>query len=231
MPRYEALAMKKIFLMLALIFTAGCMQAKDFNYGIKQLDSVNSKYKVTMESYPGNIKDTDSMLNDLEGLKKLQLRSGQESFNYAVNYRILNLEAERLYIESQKYGNSGTTNYGFGCKIRPLIIESASLRNRSALKGFEAVNLLAEFVDKHPKDANSIGLSFKNTLFLNATFYQLSMGAGKDSGIINYFCPENVTLELYQQQFVRETNFSKDYIKSLRYSDAVKLWKISRGID
>ena len=223
--------LKKIFLIVFLIFIIGCIQIKDFNYGIKQLNNINSKYNTTMETYPNTIKQIDLMLNDLEELKKLQLETGQEPLNYVIDYRILNLEAEKLYIEGRKYGNSGTTKYGFGCKPRPLIIESVSFRNQSAVKGFEAVDLLREFVNKYPKEANSAGLSFKNALFLNATFYQVSREARTDSNTINHFCPQNETLVLYKKEFRAKTNLSADFITKLTYEEAVPIWKKIRGIN
>src|SRR3989344_3505317 len=165
--------------------------------------------------------------------KRLQLRrkAGQQPFNYAISYRILNLEAEKLYIQGQKYGSAGTTKDGFGCKSRPLIIESAGFRNMSALKGFEAVSLLNEFADKYPEEAKSIGLSSKNALFLNATFYPIWKDARSDSSIINHFCPINVTLELYQQEIRKKTNITEDIIQGMSYDEAAKLWKLIRGIN
>ena len=142
----------------------------------------------------------------------------------------MNLEAEKLYIHGQKYGLSGTTKDGFGCKSRPLIIESVHFRNRSALKGFEAIDLVRRFVNKYPKDAKSAGLSEKNALFLNATFYLISQDARRDSNIINRFCPQNVTLELYQQEFRKKTNITEDIIMGMSYDEAAKLWKLIRSI-
>lgn len=222
--------LKKIFLVIALAFIIGCIQSKDFNYGVKQLDKINLKYNTTMESYPQLLKQIDSMGNELKELKKLQLETGQEPFNYVVDYRILNLEAERMYIEGRKYGSSGTTKEGFGCKSRPLIIESVFFRNSSALKGFEAVGLLREFVNKHPEEAAKSNLSQKNALFLNATFYQISRDARSDSSVINHFCPQNETLMLYKEEFRKKTNLSEDFISNLRYEEAVPIWKKIRGI-
>lgn len=222
--------MKKKFLIIALIFILGCAQAKNFDYGLKQINSLNSKYNATMEIYPKTMQKISLMIDDLKELRKLQLETGKESFDYIVDYRILNLEAERLYREGQKYGNSGTTKEGFGCKSRPLIIESVSLRNISALKGFEAVELLREFVDKHPEEAAKSNLSRKNALFLNATFYQIYKDARSDSSIINHFCPQNETLALYKEEFRKKTNLSEDFISNLRYEEAVPIWKKLRGI-
>ncbi len=215
----------KLIIMVLVVFVLGCAQSKNFEYGVGQLNSVNSKYNTTIDTYPKDIPKINSMISGLKELKKLQLADGQESFYYAVNYRILNLEAENLYIDAEKYGNYGTTKYGFACKPRPIIIESVDLRNKSALKGFEAVDLLREFILKHPEDANSIGLSEKNALFLNATFYQIANDASADSNVINYFCPENVTLELYRTEFKKNTDLTDDYINKLSYVEAVTIWK------
>ncbi|MBS3096605.1 hypothetical protein J4480_04150 [Candidatus Woesearchaeota archaeon] len=221
--------MKRI-LLVALIFIIGCAQTNDFGYGAKQINLINSKYNTTMETYPGSIIQIDLMLNDYQELKKIQLQAGQEQFNYLIDYRTLNLEAEKLYIRGQKYGLSGTTKEGFGCKSRPLILESVFFRNSSALKGFEAVDLVRQFVNKYPEDAKSAGLSAKNALFLNATFYEISREARADSNIINRFCPQNVTLELYQQEIRKKTNITEDIIMGMSYDEAVKLWKLIRGI-
>ena len=222
--------MKRIFLALILVFIIGCAQSKDFDYGLKQVSKLNSKYNTTMETYPKTMQKISLMLDEMEELKKLQLETGREPFGYIVDYRILNLEAEKLYIESQKYGSAGTTKDGFGCKSRPLITESASLRNMSALKGFEAAGLIKEFVGKYPKEAESAGFSLKNALFLNASFYEISKEAARDSRVINNFCPQNVTLELYQEEFRKKTNLSEDTIKKMMYGEAVPIWKKIRGI-
>lgn len=208
----------------------GCVQVKDFKYGAKQINKINLKYNTTMETYPKNINEINLMYDDLKELKRLQLDNGEEPFNYVLDYRLLNLEAEKLFIEGQKYGEAGTTEGGFGCKSRPLIIESASLRNSSALKGFEAVNLLREFVDKYPNEANSVGLSAKNALFLNATFYQIEKVVRRDSNTINHFCPQNVTLELYKEEFRKKASISDDLLENLSYEQAVPIWKKIRGI-
>ena len=183
-----------------------------------------------METSQNSINKIDFMISNLTELKKLKLEKGQEPFYYVVDYRIHNLEADKLYIQSQKYGDAGTTKNGFGCKIRPLIIESAHLRNNSALKGFEAVNLAYEFIKRYPEEAKFVNLSNKNALFLNATYYQVSKDAVKDSGIINYFCSENITLELYKEEFRKTSNLSEDYINNVRYDEAVRIWKELREI-
>ena len=223
--------LKKIFLTIILILIAGCTQAKDFKYSAKQISDLNSKYNTTMETSLSDIQKINAMIADFKELRKIKLDKGQEAFNYVVDYRILNLEAEKFYVQGQEYGLAGTTKSGFGCKQRPLIIESAALRNSSALKGFNAVDLLREFVDKYPAESNFANLSYKNALFLNATFYQISTDAGFDSDIINSFCPSNTTLEIYKEQFRKETNLSEEFINNLTYEEAVGIWKNLEGIN
>jgi len=209
----------------------GCAQTKDFEYGIKQIGKINSKYNTSMDTYPKNIETINSLISDLKELKKLKLDNGQEQFYYLVDYRILNLETEKFFIEGQKYGDGGTTKDGFGCKQRPLIIESVALRNRSALKGFEAIDLLREFIRKYPEEALTSNLSDKNALFLNATFYSVFTEARRDSNVINNFCPINRTLELYQEEFRKKTNYTEDFISSLSYEQAVVIWKKIRNVE
>ena len=206
------------------------MSSKDFDFGIKQINVLNSKYNTTMETYPKSMQQINSMLSDLEELKKLKLEAGNEPFNYILDYRIINLEAEKLFIISREYGLSNIAKTGFACKPRPLILESVALRNHSAQKGFEAVRLLYEFTEKYPEEAKIAGLSNKNALFLNATFYQLEKEARSDSNIINRFCPKNTALELYQEEFRKKTNLSEDFINNLSYEEAVPIWKKIRDI-
>ena len=217
--------------MIVLIFVSSCGQTKDFSYGARQIFELNSKYDTTMETYPKSAQKIDLMINDFKELRKIQLDTENQPFDYAIDYRILNLEAEKLYIEGQKYGDSGTTNGGFGCKSRPFITESVFLRNSSALKGFEAVDILDVFIRDYPKNALMMNLSLKKSLFLNATFYRISKEAKKDSSIINSFCPQNVTLDLYRQEIKKTTNLSEDEISKLTYEEALTIWKKLREIN
>ena len=222
----------KIFLLVFLLLIAGCTEVKDFKYGVDKLSSINSKYKTNMETYPSDLNNINLMIDELTALKNVNLDKEQEQFNALINYRLLNLEAEQLYaLNVLKYGNTGTTKKGFGCKGRPFIIESVKLRNSSALNGFDAVDVLKLFVEKYPSNAKSVNLSNKNALFLNAAFYQVSQDAVFDSNVINYFCPENITLSLYQKELMQNSNLSKDYINSLTYENAVKEWKNFRGLN
>ena len=223
--------MKKILLVVLLCLLAGCAKSKDFSYGLGQMDAVNSKYNITYSSYPADVNQIDVIINSYKGLKSLKLDTGREAFDEFVDYQLLTFESDKQFVNGLKYGDAGTTKYGFGCKIRPLIIETVKFKNESATMGFEAISKLKDFVDKYPQNSKLANLSQKDVIFLNATFYELSKDANSDSGTINSFCPEDVTLEIYRQQFRKETNFSKDYIDKMDYSTAVMEWKKIEGIE
>lgn len=217
--------MKKILLLVLLALLAGCAGTKDFSYGLGQMNAVNSKYNITYDSYPADVNQINMIIGSYKELKSLKLDEDYNVFNEFIEYQTLNLEAEKQFVNSLKYGDAGTTKKGFGCKMRPLIIETVKFKNESALKGFEAVSRLKDFVDRYPEKAALISLSQKNVIFLNATYYELSKDANTDSSVINSFCPENVTLEIYKEGFKRTENLSDEYINGLDYGQAVKLWK------
>ena len=110
-----------------------------------------------------------------------------------------------------------------------MILESADLRQKSALKAFEAVDILRKFVNEYPKESSSLGFSEKNALFLNATFYEIEKQAKGDISLINSLCPENKTLEFYRQEFKSKGLMSDEEISKIGYSDAVIAWKKERG--
>ena len=226
--------MKKVLLNAVFVFllVAGCAQVKDFSYGLEQIKGVDAKYGTNISNYPADIQQAGYLSGDLEKIRDINLDKGQEQFGQIVDYRLLALDAHGDFVnDAVNYGVSGTTEDGFGCKQRPLIIESVALRNSSAQKGFKAVSLLRNFVDKYPEEAKKAGVSYKDSLFMNATFYEIARKARSDSSIINRFCPQNVTLELYREEFKKATNLSEEYIKGLDYADAVVIWKKLRGIN
>ena len=223
--------MKKMILIGLLLLIAGCSQAKDFSYGISRMEEINSKYNATFDSYPADAGKINLMIDSYKELKNLNLGKDQESFNLFVDYQILNLEAEKYFIKSLKYGDVGTTKYGFSCRSRPIIIETAASKNASAAVGFEAVSKLKDFIEKYPEKANSLNLSQKNVVFLNSTYYELSKDANTDSDTINGFCPEDIALESYKSWFRKNTDLSDEYINKLDYNTAVSIWKKEVGAD
>ena len=66
-----------------------------------------------METYPDTVEKMSAMIDEMSKLKSSGLNAGSKPFSYVLNYRILNLEAEKLYSESQKYGTVGSTASGF----------------------------------------------------------------------------------------------------------------------
>jgi hypothetical protein len=231
MVHIKTVWLKYAAFLFVIAFAVGCVQQKDFSYGLGEVNKVNIMHNTSMAAYPEDIEEIKAMISEFSGLKGDVLESGQESFEYLIDYKIARLESKKLMIEGGKYGNGGTTKYGFGCKQRPLIIESVMLKNASALKGYEAMGILSEFLSTHPDDAHVSNLTNKELIFTNATFYQLGIEAKRDSSIINNFCPESTVLELYQEEFRKKTNLSEDDIKQINYETAASIWKKIRGIE
>ena len=220
---------KSVFVLALIVI--GCAQQKDFDYGLNQMKTVDAKYSTNISAYPNDMPKINSLIGDLGKAKNIELSKGKEQFDQIISYRILTLEAHRYFINNSiNYGGAGTTEDGFGCKQRPLIIESVWLRNSSSQKGFEAVSLLRNFVENYPEEAKKAGVSYKDSLFMNATFYEMARKARSDSNTINRFCPQNVTLELYKEEFSKSADLGEGYINNLTYDNAVSIWKKLRGI-
>ena len=189
--------------LLSIFILASCSEKHNFEYGLKRINKLNSKYNSTMDTYPFTIDVLKKLAAELGDLRYLKLEAGQEAFDNILDYRLHNTAANMLYIESQKYGLVGTTKEGFGCKSRPIIIESSGLRNESAKEGFKAVDNLNILLDKFPEESAKANLTRKGSLFLNVTYVVLFNDANKDRRIIDHFCPENVTLELLKQELLK----------------------------
>ena len=221
--------LKNVLFLLFVVFVAGCASIKDLDYGISKLKEVNSKYNTTMDSFPSQPDKIDMMINDINNLKSIDLGDNNEEFGYILDYRIANSEAIKFLIQSGKYGKLGTTVGGFACKPRPLVIESAILRNMSAQKGYGAAKLMNLFAEKYPADAEKLNFSTKKALFMNADFSEIETNGRKDINTVNSLCPTNRTLELYKEDFANHLNLSKDAIDNLTYDEAVNIWKIEKG--
>ncbi len=222
---------RKYFGVLVLIFIVGCAQdAKNFEYGLGKLNEIDSKYNVTMDSVPTGQKETSLMISELEILGEEKLESGQEAFDSLLIYRTASIEAAQIYAKGASFGAKGTTKDGFGCKDRPFVIESGQLRNSSAQKGFEAVSALWNLVEKYPREANASGLTGKNAVLMNGTFYKIYLDARSDIITIKNMCTENRTLEIYKDYLNKYTNLSDEYINNLDYGQAVIEYKDSLGL-
>lgn len=223
--------MKIMMIALLILIIAGCSQARDFSYGIDQVNKVNSGHNISFDYYTGDEDKLDAIGNSYRELKDTKLNSDQDAFSGFMDYLILDLESKKNFVKSLRYGDVGTTKMGFACKSRPFILETAAFKNQSAIDGFNSMTKLKGFIDSYPKQAGMLNLSQKDIVFRNATYYQLAEDAEVDSGVINEFCPENITLEAYKMYFRKETDLSDEYINNLDYNTAVSLYKKDVGAD
>ena len=200
--------MKKYIALAILVFiAAGCVAQpkKDFSYGLEEVSRLNQKYEVDMSRSPDSVEKIDSFIAELEELGKTEFESGGEAFKSLVEYRLHNLQADRYFIENKmKYGERGTTIKGFGCKGRHRIINSSSLRMMSASEGFKAVEDVYRLVENYPEESKTAGLSRKDALFLNATFYEIDNQAKRDNRTIEKFCTEEVYQQLMKEEEMKK---------------------------
>lgn len=198
---------KYIVLTILMLIAVGCgtQQKKDFSYGLEEINRLNQKYEVDMSKSPDSAEKIDLFLAELEDLKKTEFESGGEAFKILIEYRIHNLQADRYFVENKmRYGERGTTIKGFGCKGRHRILNSSSLRMMSASEGFKAAEHLYRLVEGYPEESKSAGLSRKDALFLNATFYEINNQAKKDNRTIERFCPEEVYQQLMNEEELKK---------------------------
>ena len=200
--------MKKYIALAILVFIAvgcGAQSKKDFNYGLEELNRLNQKYEVDMSRSPDSTEKIDLFLAELEDLRKTEFESGGDAFKSLIDYRIHNLQADRYFIENKmKYGERGTTIKGFGCKGRHRILNSSSLRMMSASEGFKAVEQIYKLVENYPEESKTAGLSRKDALFLNATFYEINNQAKRDNRTIEKFCTEEVYQQLMKEEEMKK---------------------------
>lgn len=205
--------MKKYVALIILVFIVmgcGIQSKKDFNYGLGEVSKLNQKYEVDMSKSPDSIEKINLFIAELEDLRKTEFESGGEAFKSLIDYRIHNLQADKYFIENKmKYGERGTTIKGFGCKGRHRILNSSSLRMMSASEGFRAVEGIYRIVESYPEESKIAGLSRKDALFLNATFYEIDNQAKRDQRIIEKFCTEEV-----YQQLMKEEELKKGLLNS-----------------
>ena len=221
--------MKKIILVLMVlsVFLAGCSSIA-YEQGIAKITEINEKNSATMDSFPADKKIVESMISELTSLKGLKVDK-QEQFDLALKYRILSLESGKFLLDAASFGSVGITGDGFSCKPKPIIVEASNFRIEGAKKGYEAVSVLKEFLDKYPDDAQKLGLSSKTAVFQNATAFQVEEQGIKDAKTIERFCPNERVLELYKEEFKSKNVMSEEDINSITYEDAAKKWREIRG--
>ena len=186
----------KIILMLAVFLMAityGCATSTmAFDSGINKINEFDKQFGSTMKAPPNSTEGVNGLLAQLVGFRAANADM-DKSLASLLDFRIKSLEAERLHIEGWQWGKGSTTDYGFGCnKGSARVLNSSSIRNASAQKGYEAVDALQLFIDSYPKQAESLNLTQKDVLFLNAAYQQVEEKANKDSRLIRNLCKEQV---------------------------------------
>lgn len=177
-----------------LIVVYGCVSQETitFNEGIKKINEFDKQLGATMKSPPNSTEKIDGLLAQLIGFKVAN-RNMEEPLANLLDFRIKSLEAERLHIEGWQWGKGSTTDWGFGCnKGSARVLNSSSIRNASAQKGYEAVKALQLFIDSYPNEAGSLNLTQKDILFLNAAYQQVEERANRDARIVSSLCKEQV---------------------------------------
>ena len=173
----------------------GCKPSSEtmtFEQGVKRINEIDEKFGANMKTPPNSTEEINGLLTQITGFAAVN-PDMPKSLKYILDFRIKSLEAELLHIEGWQWGKGSTTDYGFGCtKSSARILNSSKIRNASAQKGYEAVNALQLFVDEFPNEAESIDLSQKDVLFLNAQYYQIEEKARRDANIIKSMCKETV---------------------------------------
>ena len=179
-----------VFLM---VIVYGCATTTvTFDNGVKKINEFDKQFGATMKAPPNSTEGVNGLLAQLVGFRAANAAMDKSLANL-LDFRIKSIEAERLHIEGWQWGKGSTTDYGFGCnKGSARVLNSSSIRNASAQKGYEAVELLQLFIDSYPKQAESINLTQKDALFLNAAYQQVEEKASRDSRLINNLCKEQV---------------------------------------
>jgi hypothetical protein len=177
------------FLVLSvLVLIIGCTTwIVSFDGGIKEMDKIDEKYGVDLKNMPATIEDSVLMRKDLKELEQLSFNA-PESFKLFLDYRLKSIEANIIHLEAWKEGMLASVRDGFGCKSLPIIVNSSILRNISAHRGYEAVEILQEFVDKYPEEAASINITQRDIVFTNLYYYEMEKEAARDRIIVEHFC-------------------------------------------
>ncbi len=177
-----------IALIAILAFAYGCASGSEmgFNDGIKKLEQFDKQHNSSIKTPPASVTEIDELRAQLAGFKAANKLSSP--LNSLVDFRIAFLEAEKLNVEGWQWGKSSTTDYGFGCKGYARIKESSMLRNASAQKGYEAVDMLEKFIKGFPRESKIAGVAQKDVLVLNAMYFQIEEKAAKDARLVENLC-------------------------------------------
>ena len=189
-----------VFIVALILLSAyGCAPSSKtitFEKGVERINKLDEKFGATMKNSPNSTESINELLVQLTGFGAVN-EDMPLPLKYLIDFRIKTLEAEKLHIEGWKWGKASTTDFGFGCKKGyPIITESARLRNSSAQKGYEAVNALQLLINDFPDEAESVNLTQKDVLFLNADYYQIERKASRDARIIENLCKDDYLEEI-----------------------------------
>lgn len=177
-----------VLVLVVLMLFVGCvMEIFSFEQGISEMKEINEKHGIDFKGMPAVMGNAVLLRNDLKELQGRSLNA-PESFKLFLDYKIKSLEANIIHIEGWKNDRKSTTKYGFGCKSTQIVINSSKLRNFSAQKGYESLEVLKEFIDKYPEEAESISITQKDVLFSNAYYYEVEAEASRDRKIIESLC-------------------------------------------
>lgn len=176
-----------------MVIVYGCATTTvTFDNGIKKINEFDKQFGATMKTPPNSTEYVNGLFAQLIGFRAANADMDKSLANL-LDFRIKSLEAERLHIEGWQWGKGSTTDYGFGCnKGSARVLNSSSIRNASAQKGYEAVGALQLFLDSYPKQAKGLNLTQKDILFLNAAYQQVEEKAKRDARIISNLCKERV---------------------------------------
>lgn len=187
---------KSMIFGIVLIFVVvyGCVPAQTitFEQGIKRINGMDAKFGADIKTSPNSTESIDELFAELMGFGAVN-KDMPLSLKYLLDFKIKMLEAEKLHIEGWQWGKASTTEYGFGCrKGSERILNSSKIRNSSAQKGYEAINSLQLLIDGFPDEAESVNLTQRDLLFLNAAYRQVEDKAAKDARTIRSLCKEQI---------------------------------------
>ena len=195
----KAINILAVFILLLL---AGCStEITSFERGVGEMKKVNERYGTDFKTLPAEIEKAVLMRNDLKVIEE-KSSNAPESFKLFFDYRMKTLESDIINLEAWKYGMKASVRDGFGCKSLPIVVNSSILRNASAQRGYESLEVLQEFIDNYPEEAMSINMTQRDVVFSNAFYYEVQREAGRDRRIIEHFCGHKydlTTLEMKEE--------------------------------
>lgn len=159
---------------------------REFTTNLKELNELNEKYDTNLYGFPSTIEKDELLLEELNELKNID---ESEPFKLLLDFRIKLVESDIFFKEGWKYGRGSSLKYGFGCrKGLPRLRDATFNRNMSSQIGYEAVTIMNELMEKYPKQAEIANVTYKNLLFLNASFYLEEKDSTRDRRIIERAC-------------------------------------------